>query len=323
MKKRVTAYGSDIPQDLIDSLRSEFDVTAVPDPASERAALVQSIADAHGLVGSAVKFGPELLEGARQLEVISSISVGYDNFDVPYLTRRGIMLTNTPDVLTESTADTGFALLMAAARRIVELAEYIKQGRWQRAVGPSQFGTDVHGKTLGIVGFGRIGQAVARRGHFGFGMKILYWNRSQKQEAAALDATFRALDELLAESDFVCVTVPLTAETEHLIGARQFALMQRGAVFVNIARGRVVDEQALIEALQSGRIRGAGLDVFEREPLPPDSALLAMPNVVATPHIGSATTATRHAMAELAVKNLRAALRGERPPNLVNNPNAS
>jgi phosphogluconate 2-dehydrogenase len=306
-------------QPLIDSLQREFDVTLNFQPGADRAALAREIANAHGLIGASFRLGPELLDGATNLEIISSISVGYDNYDLDYLNRRGIMLTNTPDVLTETTADTGFALMMATARRVVELAEYVKQGRWQQGIDRSLFGTDVHGKRLGVVGFGRIGQAVARRGHFGFGMKITYFNRSPKEEAEALEARFcGSLDELLSGADFVCVTIPLSAETEHLIGAREFALMQPGAIFVNIARGRVVDEKALIAALQRGEIRGAGLDVFEHEPLAADSPLLAMPNVVATPHIGSATEETRRAMAELAVKNLSAGLRGERPASLVN-----
>jgi phosphogluconate 2-dehydrogenase len=246
------------------------------------------------------------------------VGVGYDAYNLQDLNRRGILLTNTPDVLTETTADTGFALIMAAARRIVELADYIKAGKWREGVSSACYGTDVYGKRLGVVGFGRIGQAVARRGHFGFGMKISYFNRSPKQEGEPMNARFCSLDQLLGESDFVCVTIPLSADTRHLIGAREFALMRPGAIFVNIARGSVVDEKALIAALEQGKIRGAGLDVFEHEPLAADSPLLSMPNVVATPHVGSATFETRLAMAELALKNLDTGLRGERPPNLVN-----
>jgi phosphogluconate 2-dehydrogenase len=318
MRKQVTAFGGELTQSMVDSLRMEFDVTVIPDPGADWSATANAIHGAHGLIGASFKLGADLLDAARNLEVISSISVGYDNYDLDYLNRRGILLTNTPGVLTETTADTGFALLMATARRVVELAEYVKQGKWQAGIGKTYYGSDVHGKRLGVVGFGRIGQAVARRGHYGFGMRISYFNRSPKPEAEAMHARLCTLDELLGEADFICVAIPLTAETVHLIGEKEFARMRPSAFFINIARGRVVDEKALIAALQQGRIRGAGLDVFEKEPLPAGSPLLAMPNVVATPHIGSATSETRHAMAELALKNLSSALRGERPANPVN-----
>lgn len=277
------------------------------------------LAEAHGIIGSGLAITPELLDAAPKLEVISTISVGYDNIPVDELTRRGIMLCNTPDVLTETTADTGFTLIMATARRVVELAEWVKADQWQASVGPALYGSDVHGKTLGMVGFGRIGQAVAKRGALGFGMKVLYSNASPKPAIEQqLGATRRELDELLAESDFVCVTVPLTAETERLIGAQQFALMKRSAIFINIARGKVVDESALINALENGVIKAAGLDVFEQEPLSASSPLPHMPNVVALPHIGSATHETRDAMAQRAVDNIRLALQGEPPISLVN-----
>jgi len=318
MRKQVVAFGRELPESLVESLRKEFDVTMISQPETDREAFAQAIRSAHGLIGASFKLGPELLDAARDLEIISAISAGYDNYDVDYLSRRGILLTNTPGAVTEATADTGFALLMATARRVVELAEYVKQGRWQQSIGRDFFGRDVHGKRLGIIGFGRIGQAIARRGHFGFDMKISYFNRSPKAEAEALKARFCSMDELLGEADFVCVAVPLSAETEHLIGAREFALMRPSAIFINIARGRVVDEKALISALQQGQIRGAGLDVFEHEPLAIDSPLLAMPNVVAIPHIGTATVEAREAMAEVAAKNLSAGLRGERPADLVN-----
>ena len=277
------------------------------------------LAEAHGIIGSGLAITPELLDAAPKLEVISTISVGYDNIPVDELTRRGIMLCNTPDVLTETTADTGFTLIMATARRVVELAEWVKADQWQASVGPALYGSDVHGKTLGMVGFGRIGQAVAKRGALGFGMKVLYSNASPKPAIEQqLGATRRELDELLAESDFVCVTVPLTADTERLIGDQQFALMKRSAIFINIARGKVVDESALINALENGVIKAAGLDVFEQEPLSASSPLPHMPNVVALPHIGSATHETREAMAQRAVDNIRLALQDEPPISLVN-----
>lgn len=319
MKKRILAYGR-LSETQLAQLAREFEVhsfqalESADDPAF-RAALP----GAHGLIGSSLAITPALLDEAPELEAIATISVGYDNYPVDELTRRGILLCNTPDVLTETTADTGFLLIMAAARRAVELAELIKRGDWQAGIGPAHFGSDVHGKTLGLVGFGRIGAAVARRGALGFGMRVLYSNASPKPALEAeLGAERRELEALLAEADFVCVTVPLTAETRHLIGAREFALMKSSAIFVNIARGAVVDEAALIEALESGRIRAAGLDVFEREPLPVESPLLRLSNVVALPHVGSATHETREAMAQRAVDNIALALRGERPISLVN-----
>lgn len=319
MKKRIVAFRR-LKQEQLDQLTEDFHVDyfekldSADDPAFREA-----LAEAHGLVGASLKITPQLLDEAPHLEAIASISVGYDNYPVDELTRRGILLCNTPDVLTETTADTGFLLIIATARRAVELAEFVKRGDWQESIGEAQFGTDVHGKTLGMIGFGRIGAAIARRGALGFGMKILYSNASPKpQLEQELGATRREMDELLAESDFVCVTVPLSAETEHLIGKREFALMKPSAIFVNIARGKVVDEPALIAALESGEIRAAGLDVFEQEPLSLESPLSHMANVVALPHIGSATHETRDAMAQRAVDNIALALKGERPISLVN-----
>lgn len=319
MKKRILAYGR-LNDDQLAQLDQDFEVQAFPGLASaDDPAFRAALPGAHGLIGASLAITPELLDAAPDLEAIATISVGYDNYPVEELTRRGILLCNTPDVLTETTADTGFLLIMAAARRAVELAEWVKRGDWKTGIGPEHFGSDVHGKTLGLIGFGRIGAAVARRGALGFGMRILYANASPKPELEAeLGAEHRAMDALLAEADIICVTVPLTTETEHLIGEREFALMKPSAIFVNIARGKVVNEAALIEALEMGRIRAAGLDVFEQEPLSPESPLPHMTNVVALPHIGSATHETRTAMAQRAVDNLILALRGEHPISLVN-----
>ncbi|PRY66253.1 phosphogluconate 2-dehydrogenase [Vreelandella songnenensis] len=284
-----------------------------------RAEVREVLAKTHGIIGSGLPVTPELLDAAPALQVISTVSVGYDSIPVDELTKRGILLCNTPDVLTETTADLGFALIMAAGRRLVELAEVVKQGKWQSSIGPELFSSDIHGKTLGMVGFGRIGAAIARRGALGFGMPILYSNASPKPALEKeLGAKRCELDTLLAESDYVCITVPLTQETEKLIGKREFSLMKPSAIFVNIARGKVVDEAALIEALENGTIKAAGLDVFEQEPLPSSSPLPHMANVVALPHIASATHETRQAMAQRAVDNLRLALQGEEPINAVN-----
>jgi phosphogluconate 2-dehydrogenase len=319
MKKQVVLYKKLSPL-LMARLHEQTEVTLIDSLDAEGLAkLRQALPRAQGLLGASLKLDAGLLDLAPNLEAIASVSVGVDNYDIDYLTERRILLSNTPDVLTETTADTGFALILATARRVVELANMVRAGQWNRNIGPAHFGSDVHGKTLGIIGMGRIGEALAQRGHFGFGMPVVYHSHSPKPAVEQrFNAQYRSLTELLQQSDFICLTLPLTAETEKLIGAREFALMRPQSIFINISRGKVVDEAALIEALQQNRIRAAGLDVFEREPLRHDSPLLQLNNVVATPHIGSATHETREAMATCAVENLLAALAGERPVNLVN-----
>lgn len=318
MKKTVLAF-SRVSPEMARKLAQDFEVI-VPDPkrGDMNAQFNDALPKCHGMIGAGRALGREQLAAAHQLEVVSSISVGYDNYDVDYFNERGIMLTNTPDVLTESTADLGFALIMSAARRVAELDAWTRAGQWKRSVDASQFGTDVHGKTLGIVGMGNIGAAIARRGRFGFNMPILYSGNSRKTALEQeLGAQFRSLDQLLAEADFVCLVVPLSDKTRHLISRRELSLMKPGAILVNIARGPVVDEPALIEALQNGMIRGAGLDVYEQEPMS-ESPLFSLSNAVTLPHIGSATGETRQAMADRAYANLRSALLGGKPQDLVN-----
>lgn len=318
MKKTVLAF-SRITPPMVERLEAHFNVI-VPNPkAGDIAAQFnQALPQAHGLIGAGRLLGRKQLADAAKLEVVSSVSVGYDNYDVDYLDERGIMLTNTPDVLTQSTADLAFALIMSSARRVAELDAWTKAGNWKASVGPELFGTDVFGKTLGIVGLGNIGAAVARRGRLGFDMPILYSGNSRKPELEQeLGAQFRSLEQLLAESDFVCLVVPLSDKTRHMIGTTELAQMKKSAILVNISRGPVVDEAALVQALRDGTLRGAGLDVYEKEPLA-DSPLFQLGNVVTLPHIGSATAQTRDAMANRAIDNLTAALLGERPRDLVN-----
>mgnify|MGYP001388102597 FL=1 len=318
MKKTVLAF-SRVSPEMAERLQQDFNVI-IPDPKKGdlNAQFNEALPHSHGMIGAGRKLGREQLETAKQLEVVSSISVGYDNYDVDYLTERGVMLTNTPDVLTESTADLGFSLIMSSARRVAELDAYTKAGHWKRSIEAPHFGTDVYGKTLGIVGMGNIGAAVARRGRLGFNMPVLYSGNSRKTAIEQeLGAQFRTLDQLLAESDFVCLVVPLSEKTQHMISTRELSLMKKTAILVNIARGPIVDEPALIKALQDGTIRGAGLDVYEKEPLA-ESPLFALSNAVTLPHIGSATDETRQAMADRAYANLRAALLGEKPQDLVN-----
>ncbi|MCO5398405.1 NAD(P)-dependent oxidoreductase [Ralstonia soli] len=314
MKPTVVAY-KPLPEDVAAELRRHVELVQV----DGAAALTEALANADGAIGASLKITPGMLDRAPRLKAWSTISVGYDNFDVPDLTRRGIVLAHTPDVLTESTADTVFSLILASARRVVELAEWVKAGNWKRSIGPELYGTDVRGKTIGIVGLGRIGAAVARRAALGFRMRVLYTNRHPHPEAEAqYGARQVTLDALLAESDFICLQVPLMPDTRHLIGAAELAKMKRSAILINASRGPVVDEAALIDALRDGTIRAAGLDVFEHEPLAADSPLLGLKNVVALPHIGSATHETRHAMACCAADNLVKALTGTLRENVVN-----
>lgn len=318
MKKTVLAFSRLTPA-MAERLQADFNVI-VPNPTQGdiTAQFNEALPEAHGLIGAGRKLGRAQLEGAAKLEVVSSVSVGYDNYDVDYFNERGIALTNTPDVLTETTADLGFALIMGCARRTAELDAWTKAGNWQATVGPALFGSDVHGKTLGIVGLGNIGAAIARRGALGFGMQVLYAGNSRKPALEQeLGAQFRSLEQLLGESDFVCLMVPLSQATRQLIGTRELKLMKPSAFLINLSRGPVVDEGALIQALSDGTIRGAGLDVYEKEPLG-QSPLFALPNALTLPHVGSATAQTREAMANRALDNLRAALLGERPRDLVN-----
>ncbi|GAB3672453.1 2-hydroxyacid dehydrogenase [Salinisphaera aquimarina] len=273
-----------------------------------------ALAQAHGLIGVRMAWSAQQLARAQALEAVSSISVGVDNYDVDYLSTHGITLCHTPDVLTETTADTAFTLMLTSARRAVELANRVRAGEWRAPVGPAEYGVDVHHKRLGIVGMGRIGAAIARRAHFGFGMSVSYHNRSRAPALEAeLGAEYVTFDALLEHSDFVCATVPLSAATENLFDAAAFARMKHSAIFINIARGGVVDEAALVAALDNGDIRAAGLDVFRDEPIDGNHPLASRDNVVALPHIGSATFETRAAMADLAVDNLIAALEGDTP----------
>ncbi|WP_289135912.1 D-glycerate dehydrogenase [uncultured Brevibacillus sp.] len=282
------------------------------------ASFYEELKTAEGLFGAGLKVDEELLEKAPQLKIVSNISVGYDNLDIAALNRRGIMATNTPDVLNETVADTMIGLMLAVARRIPELDHYVKAGEWKENLTPTHFGVDMHHKTLGIIGMGRIGAAIAKRAHFGFGMNILYHNRSRNEEVEhAYRARYCSLEELCQEADFICLMVPLTPETQQLIGEKEFALMKKTAIFVNGSRGATVDEDALVRALQNGEILAAGTDVFVQEPVRPDHPLLTMPNVVTLPHIGSATSETRLAMAQFAAENLVMGLQGKQPLALL------
>jgi len=259
-----------------------------------------------------------LLEACPRLRAVCNLAVGYNNMDLSACTARGIIATNTPDVLNDTTADLAFGLLLAAARRITEAERWLRGGHWQGWRNDQMLGQDVHHATLGIVGMGQIGRAIARRAR-GFDMRIIYHNRGRAPAdlERALDAQRVELDELLGLADFVCLALPYSPQTHHLIDARRLGLMKPSAILVNVGRGGLVDDGALVEALRTRRIAGAGLDVYENEPAL-HAGFLALDNVALTPHIGSATRATRMEMGSVAAENLVSALSGRRPPNLLN-----
>ena len=301
-------------------LLEDFDVTTLSGEPPDHNEVLRAVSGASGVLCTVSEnIDTEIMDAAGEtLQVVANMAVGYDNIDVEAATERGIVVTNTPGILEETTADTAFMLLLAAARRLGEAERFLRAGKWD-AWGPKQFtGPDVWGKTLGIVGFGGIGQAVARRAR-GFGMDILYTARSHKEDAEEeLGAREVELDELLRESDFVSIHTPLTDETWHLIGGKELGSMKPTAVLVNASRGPVVDESALAEALENRDIFSAGLDVYEEEP-EVHPKLLELENVVLAPHIGSASIETRDKMASTAAENLRAVLNNEEPANPVNN----
>lgn len=309
-----------VPSAALDLLYQACEVQLDPDDQHlAPSALRRAVADKVGLLCVVTdKIDAQLMEMAPGLKVVSNVAVGYDNVDVQAATRHGVVVTNTPGVLTATTADLVWGLLLAIARRIPEGDRYIRAGQWQEWKLMTMVGCDVYGQTLGIVGMGRIGQAVARRAR-GFGMQVLYHNRNRLDDAleAGLEATRVELPELLQQSDFVSLHVPMTRETVHLIGEAELRRMRPTSYLINTARGAIVDESALIRALTEGWIAGAALDVFEHEPEVP-FALRQLDNVVLVPHIGSASMATRIRMAVMAAQNLLAVLRQERPPHVVN-----
>jgi glyoxylate reductase len=307
----------EIPEAGLEPLEG-FDVSVLSERPPERGELLEAVRGAGGILSTVTeKMDAEVMDAAGDdLKIIANMAVGYDNVDLEAARERGIVVTNTPEVLTETTADTAFLLLLAAARRLGEAERLLRSGGWD-AWGPMQLlGPDVWGKKLGLVGLGRIGRAVAHRSS-GFQMEILYYDQYRNEEVEEeLGARYIDLDDLLRESDFVSIHTPLTPETRHLISERELGLMQRNAVLVNASRGPVVDEAALAHALADKRIFAAGLDVYEEEP-EVHPKLLELENVVLAPHIGSASIETRDRMASLAAENLRAVLQGEQPKTPV------
>ena len=307
--------------EVLARLRTHFEVDDNPNDviwsAAELSQRLRGKAGAY-ITGSE-RVDAALLDANPQLRAVCNMAVGYNNIDVDACTARGVLVTNTPDVLTETTADFGFALMMAAARRMAESEHYLRAGRWTKWRYDMFTGSDVHGATLGILGMGRIGQGIARRGALGFGMRVIYHNRSRLDPAVEqpLGARWVDKDTLFRDADHVVLVLPYSPAAHHAVGAREIALMKPTATLTNVARGGIVDDAALAQALREQRIAAAALDVFEGEPKV-YPGLLEVPNVVLTPHIASATVATRRAMADLAADNLVAALTGGKPPTPVN-----
>jgi len=289
----------------------------IPPP---RDVLLNEVRDVDGLCCLLTeKIDRELFDVAKNLKVVSQVAVGYDNIDVKAATEKGIYVTNTPGVLTETTADFAWTLIMAVARRVVEADKFIRNGKWDIPWSLTMFlGNDVYGKTLGIIGLGRIGSAVARRAK-AFNMRVIYYDAFRnEQREKELGVEYKEFKDLLKEADFISIHVPLTPETRHLFNEEAFKTMKRTAYLINTSRGPVVDEKALYKALTEGWIKGAGIDVHEKEPTPKDNPLLTLDNIVVTPHIASASVETRVKMATMAAENLVSVLQGKIPPNLVN-----
>lgn len=319
MKEKIIAY-TRVSESVRNKLQEKYDVTYfenyeyLDDPK-----FLQALREAVGIIGLELQITKELLEQAPNLKIVSNVSVGYDNLDLDELTKRNIMATNTPGVLTDTVADAVLGLMLATARRIPELHNFLMNGEWTEYIQIDYFGTDVHHKSVGIIGMGSIGEAIAKRCYAGFDMNVLYYNRSRKPEIEKkYEATYLELNDLLQSADYIVLMVPSNPETEKMIGKKEFQLMKETAIFINGSRGKNVDEQALYEALKNREILAAGLDVFENEPVDPKHALLTLDNIVTTPHIGAATIENELAMSTLAAENLLAGLNGERPINLIN-----
>jgi glyoxylate/hydroxypyruvate/2-ketogluconate reductase len=310
----------EIFDDVLDYLKQHFEVTDnQADAPMDAATLTAKLADKAGVMTTLVdRVDENLLTRCPNLKAVCNIAVGFNNIDLAACSKAGVMATNTPGVLDDSTADFTWALILSTARRVVESDAHLRAGQWKGWYLKQFLGVDVHHATLGILGFGRIGRRVARRA-LGFDMKVLYHDglKADAEIERSCNAAFVSMDELLARSDILTIHVPYAPSTHHLVGARELAKMKPGAILIHAARGGVVDDAALIAALKSGRLAGAGLDVYENEPnLNP--AFVSLQNVVLTPHIASSSAATRHAMALLAAQNLVAALTTGKPPNLLN-----
>ena len=299
-----------LEKEALANLKNHAEVTIFTGNASlDNPNFKEALKDAEGITGLGLPVNEALLDHAPNLRIVSNVSVGYNNLNLDAMTKRNVLGTNTPGVLNDTVADLAFGLILSAARKLPELDRYVKEGNWTGDLTAEYYGIDVHHKTIGIIGMGRIGQAIAHRAHFGFHMDVIYHSRTRKHDAEdKMNAKYCSIDEVMQHADFVVLMTPLTPETTRLLGKKEFSLMKESAIFINVSRGQTIVEEDLIEILLEGKIRGVGLDVFDTEPIEKDNPLLSMPNVVTLPHIGSSTYQTELAMSELAVENLLAGL---------------
>lgn len=319
MKPLVVVYKKEISEDLIQKLEQKYRVQVFDKLKLKNPDLVHALRDAVGIVGWGGHIGDKLLQIAPRLKAVSTISVGYDHCDIRLLSKHNVALMHTPNVLTDAVADLAMGLILSTARRIVQLDGLMRQGLWVDQIPPALYGVDVFKKTLGIVGMGRIGKAIAERASLGFRMPILYYSRSRHQDVEqSLNAKYLETHELLKSSDIICNVLPATEDTKYFFNKKTFAQMKKNSIFINVGRGATVNENDLVEALDNKHLLAAGLDVFEKEPLPQDSKLLQRSDVVLMPHVASATHETRAAMDVMAVENLMAALNGSFEKNCVN-----
>lgn len=315
----IIAYNR-VAKEVIHSLEKDYHVHYFENGETiDQPLFLDALTEAVGIIGLEFSGQKNALTHAPHLKAIANVSVGYDNLDIAELTKRGIIATNTPDTLTETTADAIFGLMLATARRIPELHNYVMAGKWDNYLKHDQFGVDLHGKTIGIIGMGNIGQALAKRCALGFDMNVIYYNRSRKPHVEEMYAArFTAFDDLLKMSDFVCLTLPATPETKHIISKREFNLMKNSAIYINGSRGINNDEEALFDALNKKAILAAGIDVYQTEPINSDNPLLTLPNIVTLPHIGPATIENELKMSKRAEQNLRDSLNHLKPRDILN-----
>lgn len=318
-KPHILAYGR-VSEEALEKLGREYETVYFTNGENlENERFRAILQQAEAIVGVELDVNNELLDHAPKLKVVSNVAVGYDNLNVKALSERGIAACHTPGVLNDTVADAVFGMVLASARRIPEMDRFVKEKKWNGVMPDEKFGVDVHHKKIGIVGMGRIGEAIAKRAALGFDMQVLYHTRSRKEKAEnEYGAVYQELPDLLEQSDFVVLMTPLTPETEGLMGTEEFRRMKAGSIFINASRGAVVDEEALVHALRNGEIRGAALDVFQQEPIQPDHPFLTMEQVITLPHLGSATAENENNMSLLAADNALQVLKGQKPAYMIN-----
>ncbi|RKD76119.1 gluconate 2-dehydrogenase [Sinobaca qinghaiensis] len=318
-KPYILAYGR-VSEEALKKLGHEYETVYFANGENlENERFRAVLQQAQAIVGVELEVNEELLDHAPELKVVSNVAVGYDNLNVTALSKRGIAACHTPGVLNDTVADAVFGMVLASARRIPEMDRFVKEKKWNGVMPDEKFGVDVHHKKIGIIGMGRIGEAIAKRAALGFDMEVLYHTRSRKEKAEdEYGAVYQELPDLLEQSDFVVLMTPLTPDTEGLMGTEEFRRMKAGSIFINASRGAVVDEEALVHALRSGEIRGAALDVFQQEPIQPDHPFLTMEQVITLPHLGSATTENENNMSLLAADNALQVLKGQKPAYMIN-----